>query len=173
MKSIIIYNTMASSTTQPSDASRSQTPVDNSDNAHTMTLVVGREKDCQVASPSPTAVQEKDVQGATSFSTAFRPKRILPKNPVLAPGAEYTPWGDLMWELRGQEDGTLGPGSLKPILNPAYWEKRKFILPSAHDLILIMIERIPRNTSATPSSIPKMEMAAHSSRTNRRVGNAP
>jgi len=31
---------------------------------------------------------------------------------MLASGVEYTPWGDLMWEPYGLEDGTLLNGPL-------------------------------------------------------------
>jgi hypothetical protein len=77
-----------------------------------MTVVVGREKCSEVPPPS---------------SQNVRPKRILPKHlvPMLEPGAEYTPWGDLVWELYGLEDGTLGTGPLpeKVLQNFSEWQE--------------------------------------------------
>lgn len=45
-------------------------------------------------------------------SAVDKPKRKLPKHmrDLLEPGAEYTPWGDIIFELQGQDaDGTLLP----------------------------------------------------------------
>jgi hypothetical protein len=53
---------------------------------------------------------------------------------MLEPGAEYTPWGDLVWELYGLEDGTLSIGPLpeKILQNFSEWQESN--LPSPHSM---------------------------------------
>ena len=107
-----------SSDTSPSSSSSSQRRPAGSDNPQsTTTVAVGQEKCSEVASPSTQNV---------------RPKRILPKYlvPTLEPGAEYSPWGDLMWELYGLEDGTLSNEPLpeKVLQNWPYWQESNLFL---------------------------------------------
>jgi len=118
-----------SSDTSPSSSSSSQRRPAGSDNPQSMTTVaVGQEKCSEVASPS---------------SHIVRPKRILPENlvQVLEPGAEYTPWGDLMWELYGLEDGTLSNGPLpeKVLQNWSEWRDSNLSHPPFHYLLLIRV----------------------------------
>jgi len=116
-----------SSNTSPSSSPSPQWQPAGSDNPQNMTIVaVGQEKSSEVASPS---------------SHTVRPKRILPENlvHVLEPGAEYTPWGDLMWELYGLEDGTLSDGPLpeKVLQNWTEWRDSNLSHPPFHYLLLI------------------------------------
>jgi len=118
-----------SSDTSPSSSPSSQRQLAGSDNPQSMTTVsVGQEKCSEVDSPS---------------SHTVRPKRILPKNlaHLLEPGAEYTPWGDLMWELYGLEDGTLsgGPMPEKVLQNWSEWRDSNLSDPPFHYLLLIRV----------------------------------
>ena len=111
------------------------------DNDSTVPIRAASTMPSATTSPAPSTVTPSI---ASTVASSGLPKRKLPKHliPHVQPGAEYSPWGDAMWELCGSEpDGTLRftiDAEKKASENREYWHKSMF-----HQLLIfVQINRI-------------------------------